>query len=103
MRSAFLLLALCGTTVGHAQVVDASTLNGKVLFGYQGWFRCPGDPSGAGWLHWSRKAAKLTPDTVTFEMSGFAGVVKPAIRLSASQDMRLDANMALTERTEAVT
>ena len=26
--------------------VDATTLKHKVLCGYQGWFRCPGDPAG---------------------------------------------------------
>jgi hypothetical protein len=48
--------------------VDATTLRRKVLCGYQGWFRCPGDPSGQGWRHWSRDASKITPDTLTFEM-----------------------------------
>jgi len=48
--------------------VDATTLHGKVLCGYQGWFRCPGDGSGEGWLHWSRNRRRITPATVTFEM-----------------------------------
>src|SRR3954452_20803039 len=48
--------------------IDASSLRHKVLCGYQGWFRCPGDPAAEGWQHWSRNAAKLTPETVTFEM-----------------------------------
>src|SRR4051794_6344036 len=48
--------------------IDATTLRHKVLCGYQGWFRCPGDPAGEGWKHWSRNAKKLTVDTVTFEM-----------------------------------
>ncbi len=42
--------------------VDPSTLDGKVLIGYQGWFTCPGDGSGR-WTHWSRgvpSAATLT-------------------------------------------
>ncbi len=30
------------------QTVDASTLQRKVLCGYQGWFRCPGD-GGSQW------------------------------------------------------
>src|SRR5436190_5211268 len=48
--------------------IDATTLRHKVLCGYQGWFRCPGDPAKAGWRHWSRDAKKIGPDTLTFEM-----------------------------------
>jgi hypothetical protein len=35
-----------------AGVVDPSTLENKVLIGYQGWFTCPQD--GTAWSHWSR-------------------------------------------------
>jgi hypothetical protein len=52
----------------RADVVDATALRGKVLCGYQGWFRCPGDPAGMGWIHWSRDGKRLTPATLTFEM-----------------------------------
>lgn len=48
--------------------IDAASLHHKVLCGYQGWFRCPGDAANEGWKHWSRNAKNLTPDTVTFEM-----------------------------------
>lgn len=37
-------------------VVDATTLHHKVLVGYQGWFRCPGDAANVGWRHWSRRS-----------------------------------------------
>ncbi|HEU0067757.1 MAG TPA: hypothetical protein VFQ26_00665, partial [Nitrospiraceae bacterium] len=49
-------------------VVDAHTLRHKVLCGYQGWFRCPGDGTDEGWLHWSRDSRQVTPDSLTVEM-----------------------------------
>jgi hypothetical protein len=48
--------------------VDATTLHRKVLCGYQGWFRCPGDPADQGWVHWSRRGDRIGPNTLTFEM-----------------------------------
>jgi hypothetical protein len=48
--------------------VDATTLHHKVLCGYQGWFRCPGDPAKEGWRHWGRDSKKLTPNSLTVEM-----------------------------------
>lgn len=33
--------------------VDVSTLDQKILCGYQGWFAAPGDNSGLGWAHWA--------------------------------------------------
>jgi hypothetical protein len=50
------------------KVVDATSLKGKVLCGYQGWFRCPGDASGMGWIHWSRDRRRIAPETLSFEM-----------------------------------
>jgi hypothetical protein len=32
--------------------LDNKTLKGKVMVGYQGWFRTPNDPSDRGWVHW---------------------------------------------------
>lgn len=48
--------------------IDATSLHHKVLCGYQGWFRCPGDPAGDGWRHWSQDPDRITPETLTFEM-----------------------------------
>ena len=39
-----------------SNVVDPTTLNGKLMFGYQGWFACPGDGSPLDtWEHWFRR------------------------------------------------
>ncbi|MEW4453942.1 glycoside hydrolase family 71/99-like protein [Bremerella sp. JC817] len=69
----------------HAQpkpVTDATTLEGKVMTGYQGWFRCPGDGTERGWLHWSRRST-ITPQSLTFEMwpdlSEFSSTEKYAV------------------------
>lgn len=49
--------------------VDASTLTGKVMCGYQGWFNTPGDGMNLGWTHWSRNRNKpFGPDNVTIDL-----------------------------------
>jgi hypothetical protein len=51
-----------------APEVDASTMTGKLLMGYQGWFACPGDGSASsGWIHWFRSQNPIAADaTVDF-------------------------------------
>ena len=46
--------------------VDASTMQHKLLMGYQGWFSCPGDGSQInGYFHWFRSD---TPDAANFRV-----------------------------------
>ena len=64
-----LCVSLCVSVLSlPAADVDSSTLRGKVLCGYQGWFRCPGDAANMGWIHWSRDSRRIAPATLTFEM-----------------------------------
>ncbi|HYZ83646.1 MAG TPA: glycoside hydrolase family 71/99-like protein [Bryobacteraceae bacterium] len=57
----FLTLGCCAA----ADEVDPSTLDNKVLVGYQGWFTCPQDGTGR-WTHWSRGVP--TPETLTIDL-----------------------------------
>ncbi len=42
--------------------VDSSSLNGKVMCGYQGWFGTPGDAEGRGWRHYcNQETRKFEP------------------------------------------
>jgi hypothetical protein len=50
---------------------DPTSLNGKVMTGYQGWFNCKGDGAGLGWTHWAtnRDRDKLFgPGNVTVDL-----------------------------------
>ena len=51
-----------------SSAVDPSTLNRKLLMGYQGWFACPGDGSPMDkWVHWfSTQVPVATNATVDF-------------------------------------
>ncbi len=47
---------------------DTSTLTGKVMTGYQGWFNCEGDGAGLGWTHWARdKRKQFGPNNITVD------------------------------------
>jgi hypothetical protein len=62
---AAVILSLCPAALCAAGVVDPSTLDNKVLIGYQGWFTCPSDGSGR-WTHWSRGVPSA--ETLTVEL-----------------------------------
>lgn len=51
------------------ETADPSSLYGKVMVGYQGWFNCEGDGVGLGWKHWSKNARKpFGPGNVTVDL-----------------------------------
>src|SRR3954454_13261356 len=47
--------------------VDRSTLTGKVMCGYQGWFTAPGDGSGKGWSHLASRG-KFAPGSCCIDL-----------------------------------
>ena len=53
---------LGGYTGPTAAGVDNTTLDGKIMVGYQGWFRTPNDWNDEGWTHW---ITGQTPDIST--------------------------------------
>jgi hypothetical protein len=73
LKFGVLLLVAAGSRSAAADrdVVDSASLTGKVLAGYQGWFACPGDGSGAGgWHHWFRGGGELAVEMWP-DVSGF--------------------------------
>ena len=47
--------------------VDSSTLSGKVMCGYQGWFTTPDDGAQRGWTHYSRRG-RFEPGSCTIDL-----------------------------------
>jgi hypothetical protein len=87
-RAVVVTAFVCGA---YAQEVDPRTLDGKVLFGYQGWFDC-----GSNWSHWSRGVPTaetlvidMYPDTSEFDRADLCAVPgmtvggKPAYLISS--------------------
>jgi hypothetical protein len=67
---AFLLPLALGSPQSEkpSGVSDPSTIDNKLLVGFQGWFRCPQDGSGEKrWLHWAIRG-DLTADTLQVDM-----------------------------------
>lgn len=49
--------------------VDATTLDGKVMCGYQGWFGSPGDGSPeANWRHWTKHKGSFSDDNAKIDL-----------------------------------
>jgi hypothetical protein len=63
---------------------DSSTLTGKVMCGYQGWFNCEGDDAERGWVHWTKGNAKLAPGNAKFDLWPDVSELGPDERFSTS-------------------
>lgn len=66
MIAATALCAAAAPSIAPESVVDASTMTGKVMCGYQGWFNTPCDGSGRGWVHWGH--GKMEPGMASVEL-----------------------------------
>jgi hypothetical protein len=63
--------------------VNASSLDGKVMTGYQGWFNCEGDGANLGWTHWARNGSKpFAPGNVTVDLWPDMSETTPAERFA---------------------
>jgi hypothetical protein len=76
--------------------VDATTLDGKVLCGYQGWFNTPGDGTTFGFAHWGvrldrpdggRFTVDMWPDVAEYDPADLCDV--PGLRMPDGSPARL--------------
>lgn len=65
MQDAYAILE--GAKVKSARSENPEGLKGRVMTGYQGWFRAPGDGSGLGFQHYGR-GRKFSPEACTIDL-----------------------------------
>lgn len=76
MRMSGILIALPGLFLSVVDpssaappAVDATTLTGKVMCGYQGWFNTSGDGMDLGWMHWSKNRHRsFAPGNISVDL-----------------------------------
>jgi hypothetical protein len=63
-----LAVLVTGCTAPSQPSVNTTTLTGKVMVGYQGWFNAEGDGAGRGYNHWTFKGGPPAPGTVRVDL-----------------------------------
>ncbi len=67
MKAVISALCLTMAALSAAEGPPHTTLEGKVVTGYQGWFRAEGDPSGLGWVHYG-PGKRFSPEAYSFDV-----------------------------------
>jgi len=85
--------------------VDNTTLTGKVMCGYQGWFGCPNDGSHCGWSHYGY-GQKFKPGNCVIDLwpdvSEFDNDEKYQLRSDMPMAMLLMFSALITKRPSCV-
>ena len=63
-----LLTAALSPLIAAEPAVDTTTLKGKVMCGYQGWFNCEGDGAERSWVHWTKGRGALGPRNAKIDL-----------------------------------
>jgi hypothetical protein len=99
-------MASAQTAASKVSAVDRTTLRGKLVVGYQGWFSCPEDPLGH-WTHWMRGGhvtVDMLPDVSELDPSErcatpwTAADGKPIYLYSAQNPTTVDRHFAWMEQ-----
>ncbi len=62
------LFAMLHASPPEVDTISSTTLTGKVMCGYQGWFNAEGDGAGRGFVHWAKQRDSLAPGNAKFDL-----------------------------------